>query len=624
MNFCKPLLSRWGRTIDRICPWNNYPRPQLKRNNWLCLNGIWQYIILDDAEEYGCDPEYSGPEKFDGEILVPFSPESLLSGAGRQLLPGQTLWYRRDIDFDGLGEGMRLLLHFGAVDQQCDVYVNGSRAGSHEGGYWPFTFDISKLIRKGTNCLSVAVKDHSDTGLEAYGKQKLNRGGIWYTAQSGIWQTVWLETVPEQHITDLKITPCYDAFEVEFNLEFSLPDDPPIFVRIFSEDLLISEGKFKNRTFRLPVPQFRSWSPDDPFLYTVKISTGAPSTAGMSATADVSATADSDEVESYFGMRKFGAIKGADGKVRFSLNGKAIFLSGLLDQGYWSDGLYTAPGDEAMLWELSEVKRLGFNMLRKHIKIEPLRWYYHCDRLGILVWQDFVNGGGPYGKFTSQYLPFIGIHLPDNKSGFGSRGFGRQNKKGREIFERDMERTVKLLGNAVSLSVWVPFNEGWGQYEARRITDNLRKIDNTRLVDHASGWHDQLYGDFVSFHVYYKPFFFKPISQNRIHALTEFGGYSFPVKDHMASEELFGYRMLRTEETFARAIKKLYKSEVIPVIKRGLSAAIYTQLSDVEDEINGLFTWDREKLKIDPSVLQAINRELSCTKKEGAKLWLNI
>ena len=603
MEKLNPLFTRWGRDIDRSCPLAEYPRPQLKRDSWLCLNGVWQYAIRDSAAAVE-------PGKYDGEILVPFSPESLLSGVGRQLLPGQVLWYRREFNVDayleGLAQGTRplnpqrprslrsprsLILHFGAVDQCCDIFVNGSKAGSHAGGYWPFSLDISGFVRQGSNVLTVAVTDDSDTGIEAYGKQKLSRGGIWYTAQSGIWQTVWLEPVPEQHITGIRITPCYEASEVEFAVKFSLPSSQPVHARIFGGDALAAEGTFDTPTFRLPMPDFRSWSPADPFLYTVKMSTGS--------------NGDCDNIESYFGMRQFSVMQGADSLARICLNGKPLFHNGLLDQGYWSDGMYTAPSDEAMVWELSEVKRLGFNMLRKHIKIEPLRWYYHCDRLGLLVWQDFVSGGGPYGKFISQYLPFIGIHVADSTK---RSGFGRCNKKGRAVFERDMVRTAELLGNVVSLAVWVPFNEGWGQFDASRITDALRAMDNTRLVDHASGWHDQQCGDFASHHVYYKPFRMPPDAMKRIQALTEFGGYSLPTAGHMASQRLFGYRMYKSRESFTEAFRQLYAAQVIPKIKRGLSAAIYTQLSDVEDEINGLFTSDRAELKADSAMLQAVNQ----------------
>jgi len=579
----RPLLTRWGASLDKSCPHCEYPRPQLERENWMCLNGLWQYAIRD----INADNE---PDTYNGDIVVPFSPESLLSGVSRQLLPGQTLWYRRAVHFDNWTPGKRLLLHFGAVDQRCTVYLNGYKAGGHEGGYWPFCMDITDFLRKGENIISVAVTDDSDTGLEAYGKQKLDRGGIWYTAQSGIWQTVWAEAVPEQYIKNVLITPLYGAGEVKFQLTFSRSGMPPeSYVQIFAGDSMVAQGHFDDTEFCISLPGFRSWSPDDPFLYTVKI------------------TAGEDEARSYFGMREFGVTHESNGMARLSLNGKPVFHSGLLDQGYWSDGLYTPPSDEALVWELTQIKRMGFNMLRKHIKIEPLRYYYHCDRLGILVWQDFVSGGGPYRPMTTQYLPFIGVRLKDDHR---YHRFGRQDKASRAIFERDMERTVALLKNTVSIAVWVPFNEGWGQFDSRRITDVLRKLDDTRGIDHASGWHDQGCGDLSSYHVYYKRFRMKPNAIGRVQALTEFGGYSCPTDGHMSAATPFGYRMYKNKRALTDAFRRLYQEEVLPNVKYGLSAAVYTQVSDVEDEINGLFTYDRAVTKLDEGTVLGINQEL--------------
>jgi len=585
-----PLTTRWGEEIDTACPWGEYPRPQLRRSGWQCLNGTWEYAITDGAAtgESGAD-SVTEPEAYDGAILVPFSPESLLSGVGRQLQPGQTLWYRREVRLGAVPAGMRLLLHFGAVDQRCAVFVNGVRAGSHDGGYWPFSLDITTLVGDGTAVLTVAVWDDSDQGLQAYGKQKLARGGIWYTAQSGIWQTVWTETVPAQHIESLAITPRCDTGEVAIRVRFSQPDPPPCRVSVRDGDTVVAEGDFEGGEFVLPLPGFRYWSPEDPFLYSLTVKAG------------------DDEVESYFGMREFGIVTDAKGLPRLGLNGKPIFHSGLLDQGYWSDGLYTAPSDEAMVSEISALKELGFTMLRKHIKIEPLRWYYHCDRLGMLVWQDFVSGGGPYGSFVTRYLPFVGWHVRDTGVG---RGFGRASQAGRDIFRRDMARTVDLLRNVVSLAVWVPFNEGWGQFDAARVADDLRALDDTRLVDHASGWHDQRAGDFASHHVYFKKFRMRRDRRGRVQALTEFGGYSCPSAGHMASGHLYGYRMYHDAATLTRAFVDLYEREVIPAVARGLSAAVYTQVSDVEDEINGLFTYDRAELKLEAAAVKAVNQRL--------------
>ena len=581
------LMTRWGEKLDRSCPRSEYPRPQLRRENWICLNGLWQYAI--------CDADGQGePGKWDGDILVPFSPESLLSGVGRQLMPGQVLWYRRTVFFEKPVADGRLHLHFGAVDQCCTIYCNGRVAGSHAGGYWPFCLDITGLVHEGSNILTVSVTDDSDTGLQAYGKQKLARGGIWYTAQSGIWQTVWAEYVPQQYIDTVQITPLCRQSAVEFLLNYAGDKQPECCIQVFAGQRIVSESRFYGTAARLPLPDFRYWSPDDPHLYTVRI------------------TAGQDTVESYFGMREFGVVRDGSGQKRLALNGKPIFHSGLLDQGYWSDGLYTAPDDEAMIWEISELKKLGFNMLRKHIKIEPLRWYYHCDALGMLVWQDFVSGGGPYLPWVTQILPYASIRLKDSNYGV----FGRKNPKGRCVFEWDMNRTVKLLGNAVCIAVWVPFNEGWGQFDACRIAGTLRKLDPTRLIDHASGWHDQKCGDFKSRHIYYKKFKMREDPKGRVQALSEFGGYSCPEAGHMASKSLFGYRMYGNTEELTAAYESLYLNEVLSAVQKGLSASVYTQVSDVEDEINGLFTYDRAVLKLNADAVRRINEEL---KKAGSR-----
>lgn len=553
----------------------------MRRDNWLCLNGIWEYSICESGQ-----PE---PRVFDGNIVVPFSPESLLSGVKRQLKPGQTLWYRRSVRFERKAS-QRLLLHFGAVDQHCIVYCNGKQAGKHSGGYWPFSFDITELIQDGNNTLVVAVTDESDTGNEAYGKQKLNRGGIWYTAQSGIWQTVWAEYVPQQYIEDVRIkSDCANA-EVELQIAFAgnTADIPLCRIQVYGDGMLVTERTMQKETVRLSMGDFRYWSPEEPFLYTVKISAGE------------------DAVESYFGMREFKAVTDSNGHVRFALNGKPVFQTGLLDQGYWSDGLYTPPSDEGMVWEISELKKLGFNMLRKHIKIEPLRWYYHCDRLGMLVWQDFVSGGGPYTPLMTQYLPFLNVRLKDRHYGL----FGRRSKAGRDIYERDMARTVKLLCSVVSIAVWVPFNEGWGQFDALRISQTLKKMDPTRLIDHVSGWHDQGGGDFHSPHIYYKKYRLHDDSKNRIQILSEFGGYSCPGAWHMASDTLFGYRMYDNRDKLTAAYEQLFIQEVVPAVKKGLSASVYTQVSDVEDEINGMFTYDRAVIKLHEEAVLRVNELL--------------
>ncbi|UTY28480.1 glycoside hydrolase family 2 protein [Treponema putidum] len=589
----KQLLTPWGESLNKDCPLNEYPRPQLVRENWQCLNGRWDYAI---TETEGHPIKWEPPKTWDGAIIVPFSPESLLSGVQRQLLPGKKLWYRREFAFEKCKDGERLLLHFGAVDQHCSVYINGKKAGSHSGGYWPFYFDITDFINSDKTEITVLVIDNTDTGDEAYGKQTLNRGEIWYTGQSGIWQTVWSERVPENYIQTVKITPHFKKAEVELELFMCCgaglpPQIGNISVKIFDGEKAVSEGNIQDNHIFLKMPDdFKSWSPESPFLYDLEIKAGK------------------DTVYSYFGMREFGLLDGKSGPV-LSLNGKPIFHHGLLDQGYWSDGMYTPSSDEAMIWEIKTLKNMGFNMLRKHIKIEPLRWYYHCDKLGMLVWQDFVSGGGPYKDFVVKYAPWLGFNFKDGKSRYALHG--RKSESGRKNFMRDAERTIDLLYSITSIAVWVPFNEGWGQFDAASAAALIRKKDTTRLIDHASGYFDQGEGDFHSYHIYYKAFRPKKDKRGRVLALTEFGGFSLPVQGHMSSDILFGYKMFGSKEELNEAIWNLYKKDVLPAIEKGLSASIYTQVSDVEDEINGIFTYDRKEIKFNEDLGLKIAKKLN-------------
>ena len=578
----RPLMTPWGEKLDRDAPLQEYPRPQLRRESYVNLNGRWRYAIC---------PAGRAPDGWDGEIVVPFSPESLLSGVGRQVGPEDELWYHRTF---ALPEGFRrrssdrVLLHFGAVDQECRVFVNGELAGEHRGGYLPFTLDITDILAEGENTLTAAVTDRTSKAPHAYGKQSFTPGGIWYTPQSGIWQTVWLEAVPENYIKSLRFTPLYDEKTVRLQIEADRAEGANIVVRkageVIAEEWADEKGE---AAVLIQAEHFRSWSPDDPFLY------------------DVTVTLGEDRVESYFALRKISVVERQGQKV-LALNDQPIFLSGVLDQGYWPDGLYTAPSDEALVYDIQTMKDLGFNLLRKHIKIEPLRWYYHCDRLGILVWQDLVSGGSHMNPLVIQVLPFLGVHLRD----WRHQLFGRGDEAGRDQFVQDLYDTVALLYNTPSLAAWVPFNEGWGQFDSLQITQLLWEEDGTRLVDHASGWHDQGGGDFKSRHVYFHKARLRPDGR-RVLALTEFGGYSLPLPGHTASDREFGYRMYRGTEELTAAWRRLYEGEVIPHMeRRGLSAAVYTQLSDVEEEVNGLLTYDRKVCKVDPAVVREINRRL--------------
>ena len=568
------LMTPWGEHLDENCILTEYPRPQMRRNSYLNLNGRWEYAITDSDES---------PRRWDGTILVPFSPESALSGVGRSLQPGQTLWYRREvivpqgfIPADG-----RLLLHFGAVDQEAAVYWNGRLLGRHMGGYNAFTLDATDALGP-CNSLVVRVHDDTDASFHSRGKQKTRRGGIWYTPQSGIWQTVWMEAVPRHYIESLRIVPLFDQSAVEVMVRCSQP--------------LQCEATVDGRTVpftsgepaRIPMPDFRAWSPEDPYLY------------------DLSVTLGEDRVESYFGMRKVEVRADRGGVKRLFLNGEPYFQSGLLDQGYWPDGLYTAPSDEALIYDIQTAKAMGFNLLRKHIKVEPMRWYYHCDRLGMLVWQDMPSGGGKY-RFSTITLPLVtGIHRRDNHY----RAFARASSQGRGEYMDELEEMVGQLFNAPSVVLWVPFNEGWGQFDSTLVMERLRALDPTRPVDPASGWHDQGAGELRSLHVYFKPFRFRRDRRGRALALSEFGGYNLRVDGHCFNQKDYGYRRLPDAAALWRDFSRLYEREVLPAVPKGLCASVYTQLSDVEDELNGLMTYDRRVVKLDADEVRELNERL--------------
>ena len=568
------LTTPWGERLDENRILIEYPRPQMRRDSYLNLNGRWEYAITDSDEPPRC---------WDGTILVPFSPESALSGVGRTLRPGQTLWYRREVTVPQgfIPRDGRLLLHFGAVDQEAAVYLNGVLLGRHMGGYNAFTLDATDALGP-TNTLVVRVHDDTDAGFHSRGKQKTRRGGIWYTPQSGIWQTVWMEAVPRRYIEGLRIVPLFDQSAVEVTVRCAQP--------------LQCEATVDGRTVpftsgeaaRIPMPDFRAWSPEDPYLY------------------DLSVTLGEDRVESYFGMRKVEVRADRGGVKRLFLNGEPYFHSGLLDQGYWPDGLYTAPSDEALIFDIQTAKSMGFNMLRKHIKVEPMRWYYHCDRLGMLVWQDMPSGGGKY-RFSTITLPLVtGVHRRDNRY----RAFARTSSQGRAEYMDELEEMVLQLFNAPSVALWVPFNEGWGQFDSTFVMERLRLLDPTRPVDPASGWHDQGAGDLRSLHVYFKPFRFRRDRRGRALALSEFGGYNLRVDGHCFNQKDYGYRRLPDAAALWRDFARLYEREVLPAVPRGLCAAVYTQLSDVDDELNGLMTYDRRVVKLDADDVRELNERL--------------
>ena len=579
-------------------PLAEYPRPAMRRDSCEILNGPWQYAITQTAEY---------PAAWQGSILVPYSPEAPASGVGRTLQPGQWLHYHR-LFAPPAGEGGRVLLHFGAVDYACAVQVNGHLAGGHRGGYWPFTLDITDLLNgTGRNSLWVAVQDPTGHGTQARGKQTLKPGGMFYPAQSGIWQTVWLERVPDNYIQTLTVTPDYDARTVTVRVHTAKPGGAVnLWAMVRAGGVTIAEDWGSDEadqdgevTLNIPEEHFFPWSPDTPFLYDLTVGTNQGEEAGF------------DTVHSYFALRKWSCAPDAHGVLRFCLNDKPILLNGLLDQGYWPEGLYTPPSDAAVEQELSEVKALGFNLLRKHAKIEPQRWYYHCDRLGLIVWQDIVNGGSAYNLWFVTYLtnalqPLL-RRFPDGKA--CRRLLSRAKPAGREEYAHELADTVQALRCHPCIACWVPFNEGWGQFDAGKAVQALRTLDGTRLVDEASGWFDQGGGDVHSLHNYFYPLRIRP--QKRTVALSEYGGIAWPMPGHEPPRKTYGYGTAKDRQELTARYKKLQLKTVLPQLEKGLSALVYTQLTDVEDEVNGLFTYDRAAVKPDANAVRSVNAALA-------------
>lgn len=569
-------------------PLPEYPRPVLQRENWKNLNGWWKCV-------FSTSPEPPAAAEYKTPILVPYSPETRASGVMRTLQPGEYLHYQRTFLCPAVPPQGRLLLHFGAVDDLCAVSINGIPVGRHRGGYWPFTLDITKALRSGKNELTVTVQDPTGAGVQARGKQTLQPGGMFYPAQSGIWQTVWLEPVPETHITALKIVPHYQDRSVLLHLECSGTASARVKIRAAGETVAecnLPASRVQDAELKIPETAFRPWSPQDPFIYDVEVSL------------------DSDRVESYFAMRQWSCERDTRGILRFCLNGKPILLNGLLDQGYWPDGLYTPPNDTAVVEELTQVKALGFNLLRKHAKIEPQRWYYHCDKLGLVVWQDIVNGGTPNKLWFVTYLtnalqPLL-RNFPDDKRFY--KLLSRPDTASRSLYNSELTETVAALACHPCIACWVPFNEGWGQFDAANATEKLRALDPDRLVDEASGWFNQGGGDVDSRHNYFYPLYVTP--GRRTVALTEYGGIAYPVPGHQATEKTYGYGTARDAADMTVRYEKLQRHTILPQLKNGLSALVYTQLTDVEEEVNGLFTYDRAVLKIPENAGRDINAAL--------------
>jgi hypothetical protein len=551
------LTTQHGRVLDPAAVWTEHPQPQLARPAWRSLNGPWQ------LRQAGASAPLPFRTDFEEAVLVPFPLESSLSGIGRRM---ERAFYRRTFEVPAEWAGKRILLHFGAVDWHAAVWVNATLLGLHDGGYDPFTFDVTDALRPGREQeLVVDVADPTDTGNQPRGKQVRSPEGIWYTPSTGIWQTVWLEAVPETHIARLHLQPQLAAGRLQIEADITAARGGDML------EAVASAGGVEVARARAPagsglaleIPKPRAWSPDDPFLYDLKI--------------ELRRGADAvDAVTSYFGLRDLTVAADAGGFQRLLLNGEPLFQVGMLDQGFWPDGLYTAPSDAALVADIELAKQLGFNLLRKHVKVEPDRWYYHCDRLGMLVWQDMPSGNN-------------------------------ETPASRQQFERELEAMVRALANHPSIVLWVVFNEGWGQHDTERLTERVQRLDPTRWVTNASGWTDAPVGDVVDVHAYPGPAC-PPAEAERAAVLGEFGGLGLAQPGHTWVEESWGYQGVADASELTRRYEGLLRQVWRLKDEAGLCAAVYTQLSDVETECNGLVTYDREVLKVDAQRVARANR----------------
>lgn len=579
------MKTPWGEKLDKNNVLKEYPRPQLVRKSYVNLNGEWDYAVfaIKDSENLFCEANTGSlpldKSRIAGKILVPFSPESELSGVENIQLTGKEIFVYQRTYYPTKSFNMgKILLHLDAVDSKCAVYVNGTKLCEHIGGYWGATVDITKYVTPET-VINVCVYDAQDKDFLARGKQKIENKSIWYTAQSGIWQTVWIESVPTTYIESLKITPDIDNSCVYITANTNAPSTCSI---------LLGEKEFNGESGKpitVNVENPVLWSPENPHLYDFTVKAGA------------------DSVQSYFAMRKFSVGTDENGIKRLFLNNAPYFHNGLLDQGYWSDGIMTPPSDEAMIYDIQTMKDMGYNMLRKHIKIEPLRWYYHCDRLGMLVWQDMVCGGN-----NIQTPDFTGEYVSDGAENYEQ--FGRVSDENRARYYTELKDTISRLYNCPCIAMWVPFNEGWGQFDALQATKLVYELDSTRTVDHASGWHDQGGSDVYSVHVYCRAYVFEKDKHNRPTVLSEFGGYNLSVEGHTFEGKVFGYREMQTYQDLEEKLTRLYEDEILPAKESGLAAAVYTQVSDVEVELNGLLTYDRQVVKVRPEIMRSFNLKL--------------
>ena len=570
------IMTEWASQVDPNNVLPEYPRPIMERGEWKNLNGLWNYAIIEKGQPI--------PSAFDGEILVPFAVESALSGVGKRMDDTKELVYQRSFDVPSAWKGKQVLLHFGAVDWKADVWVNDVKVGSHTGGYAPFSFDITAALNAKGNKLVVKVWDPTDKGYQPRGKQLSNPHGIWYTPVSGIWQTVWLEPVTKKHIADLRILPDIDrnVLSVDAKVIGRCCDDM-VEVNVYDGDKLVAVGKsINNEPVEVAMPADRKlWSPDSPFLYTLKVNL---KNAGKVV----------DKVDSYAAMRKYSYKRAADGIVRMELNNEPLFQFGPLDQGWWPDGLYTAPTDEALAWDVKKTKDFGFNMIRKHIKVEPARWYMHCDKMGIIVWQDMPSGDKNPEWQMRQYFD----------------GRERQRSAVSEAnYRKEWKEIMGYLYSYPCIGVWVPFNEAWGQFKTAEIAEWTKQMDPSRLVNPASGGNHYQCGDMLDLHNYPAPNLYL-YDATRPTVLGEYGGIGLVEKEHLwMPDRNWGYVQFNSSKEATDEYVK-YANILLDLIPKGFSGAVYTQTTDVEIEVNGLITYDRKVIKLDEARVREINQKI--------------
>ena len=570
------LKTRWASQIDVNNVFPEYPRPIMERSQWQNLNGLWNYAILPVGKQ--------NPTSFDGKILVPFAIESSLSGVQKRLGSENELWYQREFTVPSNWKNNRVLLHFGAVDWKADVWVNDIKVGHHTGGYTPFSFDVTPALKNGANQLVVKVWDGTDQGYQPRGKQVNNPHGIWYTPVSGIWQTVWLEPVPEKYIENVKITPDIDknTIGVEAFINQATASDR-IEVKVMEGSRVVATGQsINNQPVEVSMPANpRLWSPNDPFLYDLEVTV-------------FNGSKQLDKVKSYTAMRKYSTKRDDKGIVRLQLNNKDLFQFGPLDQGWWPDGLYTAPTDEALRYDVVKTKDFGFNMIRKHVKVEPARWYMHCDQLGIIVWQDMPNGDrSPEWQMREYFTGAERLRSPESEANY--------RKEWKEIMD--------YLYSYPSIGVWVPFNEAWGQFKTQEIVEWTKQYDPSRLVNPASGGNHYHLGDMLDLHNYPHPEMYLYDGQ-RATVLGEYGGIGWANKEHLwEPDRNWGYVQFNSSNEVTNEYIK-YAEQLKQMIRQGFSAAVYTQTTDVEVEVNGLMTYDRAVVKIDEGRVRKVNQEI--------------